>query len=205
MDEEVQRAYRTLQRAGINTFSPYSTIEELVKNYGLLIYKWLVQQGITIDLIKTSTQNFAAATTAHFKGLRYCSGGPVTTYCYELTPLSETATDEEIQSAYWSQIAPPTIKHLINRLEDDQGTYLSISGTGWARSAEKKVVVYYYPEGATQAFIYYYRPYTEKEQAAHKARAEKAVTAAETRRKRKEARDKAQLKKLLQQYGPDVE
>lgn len=225
MDVEVQRAYRVLQRAGITTvpMSPAMSLEELTKNYGRLIWEWLRQQGVEIQLIRTNVSRYQTDIQTHFQGLKTTQRGVVpglNHHSQVAINLPADAPEEDIQAAFWSHITPLGVQNLmqtLNTMGPDPSwnwkavivVVLFVGGIGGGPTSGLTRMPAAAPTSSSAAgYIYGCRPPSEAEKTAEEARrakaAAKAARDAENRRKRQETKEKEQLKKLVAKYGKDV-
>ena len=220
MDVEVRQAQRVLQRAGIQTLSEATTLEEFPLQYGNLLLAWLRRQGLSSKVFRMQNgeAHIARATAflrtelqadVRFRNyFQFRSGFPVTQMG---AASAATLDDNQIMAACLSNLSPTDITTMFSAIAQQQSTYSgSPLGTYlffFVEPAAGRRAGYPANDQALNVtgYTYMYTIPTQediaKEASGIAKQAQKKAAAAEKRRKTMEAKEKALLKKLQEKYA----
>lgn len=215
MDIEVRQAQRILQRAGIQTLTEATTLEEFPLQYGNLLLAWFKRQGLLSKVfrVQSGQSHIDIATaflkTEHQSEIRLRNYFNFKSY-FPTTQIVPDLDDNQLMASHLAYLAPPDIIRMFSTIAQ-QG----------AGGSPVNTYLFFFVEPAHQAgqladdqplnvtgYTYMYTIPT-KEDIAREAsllakQAQRKAAAVEKRLQTNIAKEKAMLKKLQEKYASDA-
>lgn len=214
MDIEVRQAQRTLQRAGIQTLTEATTLEEFPLQYGNLLLAWFKRHELPCHVLRVPDRkslrvNDMASqflkdelqSEVHYRNSFAFRSGSI------VTQMVPTLDDDQIMATYLTCLAPTDITRMFQiitpeHVDADRPSsclfFFAQPAHQVGHPADDQVV-------NVMGYVYMYTIPTQEDIVREADRlakdAQKKAAAAEKRRKTMEAKEKALLKKLQDKYA----
>jgi hypothetical protein len=226
MDLEVRQAQRTLQRAGVEILTDAVSLEEFPFQYGNLLASWLKNMGLPGHVIRLPKVASQWDSAAEFLRTQVDAKARIHYYIHVRAagfsgyPISAiSSTDDQIMAEYLSYFSPLDIITLFQLIAADSAVKAGgktqliffVSPTdarpayGLVAVAAGRIATTSQECLSVSAYVYSYMIPTPEDIAKEAARIakeeQKELATAEKRRKAKEAKEKALLKKLQEKYS----